>query len=279
MILDPSPTSVFIRDDDAGVLTPELRRVAEMMVREGVPVNYQIIPEQLTEECARYLVALHTDHPGLVELNQHGLRHEQTINGRREFSEFTAGRPLNEQRSDIRLGQEMLRNMLGDAFDETIFTPPCHRYERATLRALADCGISVVSAGVYHDVRSRAVYSIGRRLHLVSVRGRPISYHLLPTPQPGVSELSTSVNVDMDRRGRAWDPTPTDLTGVFADARRHTSVVGLLLHHHRYTVQARAEILRRFLDNIRAAPGVRFVTMSRAVASADGARGRSESPA
>src|SRR5258706_6927865 len=151
MYVDAAPTRVFIRDDDAGALTPELRRVAELMVREGVPVNYQIIPEQLTKECASYLAALHAAHPDLVELNQHGLRHEQMINGRREFSEFTAGRPLDDQRSDIRRGQEILQDLLRDTFDKTIFTPPSHRYDAATLRALADCGISVVSAGVYHD--------------------------------------------------------------------------------------------------------------------------------
>jgi hypothetical protein len=260
------PTLVFVRDDDVADLTPALARFSELLAIRGVPVNYQVIPARLTPTAAAHLVALAERAPGLVEINQHGLEHEQVVGGERRWTEFAGGRPYDEQLAAIRAGQRLMTEAFGPAFDPTVFTPPNHRYDRATLAALAASGVQVLSAGVHHDPATRAVYTAGRRFGRVTVRGRPVSYHLRSTPQAGLVELSTAVNVDMDRAGARVTRTAADVLDQVEQARRWTPVVGLMFHHETYESEAKFGALAGIVDGLVSDPTIELVTMSGAVA-------------
>ena len=76
------PRRIFIRDDDVGGLTPEFRRFFQVFFERELPVSYQIIPEQLTAECAEFLLHRRQRRPELVEFGQHGLRHQMIVRGK-----------------------------------------------------------------------------------------------------------------------------------------------------------------------------------------------------
>ena len=99
-------TTIFFRDDDVGELDQPLRCVVELLVEEEIPCSYQVVPKFLDDAAAAYVTAAQRDHPGLVRLNQHGLHHEQVINGERRWSEFDGNRGYDEQRRDIEKGRE-----------------------------------------------------------------------------------------------------------------------------------------------------------------------------
>ena len=76
-------THYFIRNDDVGARTPALEHFVETFLRAGLPVSYQIIPEKLTQDCARWLRQMQAAHPQLIEFGQHSLRHEMIVRGKR----------------------------------------------------------------------------------------------------------------------------------------------------------------------------------------------------
>ena len=264
-------TQVFFRDDDVGPLTPALRRVMELLAAARVPCNYEVVPANLSPEAAKYLAEARAAHPGLVSLNQHGNIHEQTLNGEHVWSEFAGGRPYAEQLAAIREGRDRLRDALGDDFGARVFTPPCHKYDETTLRALADLGFDVLSAGFQTDRLAQWYYAAGRRLGRVSWLGRRVSYHAARLPRVPLVEVSCAIDVDEDQdaAGQRIEKSEAQLAREFARARRVHPVVGVMLHHATYETDAKRDVLAAFLARLRADRDVRFTTVE---AIADAAR-------
>jgi len=261
--------TVFFRDDDVGPLEDPLRRVMDLLLEESVPCSYQIVPTRLDPAAARWLCDRKREHAGLVFLNQHGYRHQQDLRGRQRWSEFAGGRAYEEQLADIRAGRELLRGELGHAFDADVFTPPCHKYDATTLRALRELGFRTLSAGVRVDAAARLYYRLGGALGRISLLGGRVSYHGRPTPGGGLTEVSVCIDVDEDqdlrRRklvkddGRLWRELETCSAVLPA--------VGVMLHHARYDDEDRLATLRRFVRRLKQHPRVRFDTLP-AVAAA-----------
>jgi hypothetical protein len=264
------PTLVFFRDDDVGPRSPALCAVVELLREEAVPCNYQIVPALLDAWTAGYLRRCRAEHPGLVELNQHGHRHRQ---GELEvWAEFGGGASFEAQRAEILAGRTRLAELLGDDFGATVFTPPCHAYDANTLRALASVGVGVLSAGVHQDPAARAFYAIGRALRRGSLFGRRVSWHGGAVPGVGLAEVSVAIDVDedTDRRGRRVEKSLAALEREFARARRHTSIVGVMLHHESDPGPRKLETLREFVRRLKRDASVRFATIE-AIAGALGA--------
>ncbi len=261
-------TKVFFRDDDVGELTQPLRTVVELLVDEGVPCSYQVVPSFLTDDAAAWMCDVRAHHPELVFLNQHGFRHEQTIGGERRYSEFDGGRPRDEQKRDIEQGCAMLRERLGEHFDAHVFTPPCHKYDDNTVRVLGELGFRVLSAGVKVDAMSRLYYGAGHLLGRVSLLGKRVSYHGRATPVQGVSEVSVCIDVDegVDAGGNKLEKSCDELWAEFEVCRARLSVVGVMLHHQECE-GPRPETLQAFVQRLKADPSVDFATLD-AVAAA-----------
>ena len=63
MVQAPPRTRIFLRDDDVGAWTPALALFVACFRDAGLPVSYQVIPAQLTDEAAEHLRAFHTARP------------------------------------------------------------------------------------------------------------------------------------------------------------------------------------------------------------------------
>lgn len=222
---------LFVRNDDVGPLTQSLRSYVELFLRVGIPVSYQIIPARLTAECARYLKRHWRQKPHLIEFGQHGLEHEMVVRGRRLLREFGPERSLEEQTTVIQEGRRRLREALGEDVPIRIFTPPQHKFDVNTLRAVASSGCTILSAAHYPSRRHQAAYGIGRALRLSSIMHHGISYHLRTRPDAPLREVSIAVVVDDGRSIR----TPAEtLPHAIARAASCSDVVGLMFHHEVY---------------------------------------------
>ncbi|MBT9471356.1 MAG: DUF2334 domain-containing protein [Pseudomonadota bacterium] len=250
---------IFIRDDDVGAPTAALRGFVEAFARNQIPVSYQIIPKALTPECVQFLRAEKAKTPELFEFGQHGLTHEMTVNGRRMFYEFGPERSYEEQLEVIRAGREILQEQLGADFNGEVFTPPRHRYDRNTLKALRAVGVTILSASSYPGLQHRIAYGVGRAFGLSNL-GRPgVPYHGAIRPDSGLFELSISVAVDNGERNQA---TPSDIIEMIARARRVMPTIGLMFHHHAYESPQDQAFLRELASRLTSLPGVSFHRMA-----------------
>lgn len=243
----------FFRDDDAGELTPELKRVAELMLAEGVPCNYAVVPAYLSRRTADWLIGLRRENPGMIEINQHGFLHEQVIRGRHCYSEFGGGRPFEDQRRAIAEGRELLIRLFGEHLGAEVFTPPSNRFDESTLRAMVELGFTILS-GLVKTVRyRRVVYDVGYALSKTHLLGTPISYHERITPGFGLLELSTAIDIDGQPRllGGVHLKDAERLWSELERARRVQRYVGTMIHHAAYRSQSKLDTLREFLRAIR----------------------------
>lgn len=248
-------TRIFFRDDDVSELNPALLSFTRAFAGRSLPVSYQIIPEGLTEECAGYMRDLRDASPELVEFGQHGLRHQMMVRGKLEYYEFGPERTYEQQLADIREGSEILRRRMGDDYALRVFTPPRHRYDRNTLRALKASGFEVLSASSYTTTAHRLAYGAGRALGLSNL-GRPgVSYHGAVRPDCGLYELSIAVGVDSG--SVVLGPVESVVQQV-TQARGHVRDLGLMFHHNAYGGEEGASYLNALLDRLTDLPDVSF---------------------
>jgi hypothetical protein len=249
---------VFFRDDDVGEWTAPLRHVVSLFLELRLPVNYQVIPAKLDDTCARELRGLSTAQPALVHLNQHGYRHEQLIRSRHRWSEFAGGRPQHEQEADIVAGAMRLREMLGGAGDTAIFTPPQHKYDLNTLRALENQKVEIISSSFYPSLVPQLAYRAGSLGRRTTVFGHAISQHGRVRDDANLLELSISVALD-DARSATGDLT--HYLTQYRNARRRTTIVGVMLHHSVMGKPEQLAVLREFVLRLQATGDVQFLDL------------------
>ena len=256
-------TTVFFRDDDVGRSSDRMRRVMDLLLEKAIPCHYQVVPMFLDDESAVELRSLQESERQLIFFNQHGLRHEQELDGHHCHSEFDGERSYADQFHDIERGKEILGQKLGASFSPSIFTPPCHKYDAETIRVLGDLGFEMISAGVRTDWPSRLYYGLGRPLGRVGLFGKRVSYHQRFTPDSRVSEVSVAIDVheDVDASGRRIDKSCDALWREFTHLRGRLSAVGVMLHHEACDTLEKFEALGEFVRRLAADPDVHFATM------------------
>jgi hypothetical protein len=230
-VLTPPGSRFFVRDDDVGDLTPELRAFAETFIRKKIPVSYQIIPSKFTDACARYMRNLFHEHPELIDFGQHGLRHEMIVRGRHTWREFGPEHSTLEQQRTIEEGRALLSSKLGETVELRVFTPPQHKYNGDTVRAAAAAGYCIFSASSYPFHLHRFLYRIGRSLNLSSLRHHGISYHCRRRPEAPIVEISIAIPVD---NGISLRNPAATLPAALSQAMKYTNVVGFMFHHAVY---------------------------------------------
>lgn len=261
----PAKTRIFLRDDDVGSWTPALAQFVACFRDHGLPVSYQVIPALLTDEAAGHLQALHAEQPNLCEFGQHGLAHEMTIGGKHLTYEFGLERDLATQRRVIAEGKAIMEAKLGSAFAGTVFTPPRHRFDGNTVRALHAEGFKVLSAAAYTDPLRRLVYGIGRSLRLGTVGNRGIAYHPRLRPEAPLQELSIAVAVD---DGAPVRREVSDVLAGITRARQHSNTVGLMFHHQAWASPEGTEFLGCLAKGLQSLPDCEFVLLSSLAQSA-----------
>ena len=246
-------TYVFFRDDDIGPLTEELMSFVGIFLDKKIPVNYQIIPERLTQETAGWLVEIKKKYPDLIHLNQHGYCHAlyDSDGNMVSIEEFGNSVGLNEQYENIMKGRTILENSLGSLFSP-VFTPPGNKYNASTIKALEMLGYSVNSASSYFYFSARLFYFIGRMLKKIYL-GHAVSHHGKKYPGYDIVELSINIDVDMrlNRNGESTVAGIDQLLREFRKAKKYYPVIGIMLHHHTYKNEAKFNTLKDFIHNIK----------------------------
>ena len=255
---DLNGTRLFLRNDDVGALTDVLRYFVETFVTLQVPVSYQIIPSHLTEECAGWLRARWLEYPGLIEFGQHGLEHQMIVRGRHLLREFGPERSLADQMRIVDEGRRRLKEMMGDDVPIPVFTPPQHKYDRNTIKAIASAGYRILSAAAYPSHHHQLAYRIGRALGWSSIKHHGISRHLQMRPEAPLYEISIAVTVD---DGRSICTPGKALSRAVARAADRSDVVGLMFHHDIYGGQLQE--LDAIASAVAALGSERYVLLSR----------------
>lgn len=254
-------TTVFFRDDDVGGLTEPLRAVVELLLEEHVPCNYLVVPAHLDREATEYMRARKREAADLVRLNQHGYEHQYRNGEDVTYAEFSGSRSFQDQLAALADGRRILEDMLGEDFDPEVFTPPCHKYDENTLRALEELDFSVLSAGLQGSWGARLYYCFGRALKRVQWLGKRVSYHCGHIPSTGLVEVSGSIDVDeeLDRYGNKIVKSASDLAREFRERRCDPSgAVGFMLHHANYDDRGKVDTLRELICTLREDPTVEF---------------------
>jgi hypothetical protein len=255
----------FVRDDDVGELTDELRAFVDAFVRRSLPVSYQIIPAQLTQPCADYLANLERAHPELIEFGQHGLNHRMSLGGRTLLREFGPERSYGEQRADIERGLRMLQARLARERPITLFTPPQHKYDANTIKAAAAVGHRVFSAAYYPSSRHQLAYALGRRFGMSAIRHHGISHHGERRPEADIDEVSISIDVDDGKVLRF----PADrIEAAVQRAEHRTALVGFMFHHAIYSGPDGRRRLEAIADRLVELGAAKFSKLGELAASA-----------
>lgn len=256
----PAPrTRIFLRDDDVGAWTPALARFVACFREHDLPVSYQVIPAHLTDEAAEQLRAFHAERPDLCEFGQHGLAHEMTVGGKRLTWEFGRERDLATQQRVIAEGKAIMQAKLGQAFPAKLFTPPRHRFDGNTVRALHAEGFTILSAAAYVDPLRRFVYRLGHGLGMGTIGNRGIAYHPQLRPEAPLRELSIAVAVD---DGAPVRREVSDVLARIERARQHTSAVGLMFHHQAWDSAEGTRFLEELALGLKSLPDCDFVLLS-----------------
>ena len=250
---------VFFRDDDVDQLTDELIEFVNFFLTAEIPVNYQVVPGKLHDDACEFMLKKRRKHPDLIRLNQHGYVHEHVTNGVHTWFEYSGNRSYEDQHQSIQCGQRILREKLGSWFDDRVFTPPGHKYDENTLRALEALGFEILSASSYTSLPARLYYQFGKLLRRTTLFGKRISYNGRLLPGHHLREISAALDVDMtmDPQGNPIVKTSSRLIREFQQARRNTKLVGVILHHGCYD-RRKLETMRDFVVFLKSTPGVSF---------------------
>jgi hypothetical protein len=127
------------RDDDAIDTSIQLDRLLQLSTRQNAPLALAVIPAQLKPALAGALQA-HTR----VSVLQHGYNHQShAARGQRKL-EQGGTRGDDDILSDLRQGQEILRQQFGARFS-AVLVPPWNRIDLPIVQALPEIGFAGIS--------------------------------------------------------------------------------------------------------------------------------------
>ena len=113
----------FFRDDDVSIFQPHFHDFMEIFVEKKVPINLEVIPEQLTVEMTEVLNKYIKENPGLIEIHLHGYNHAQN----EPWNEYPESREESAVKAELLNGNIKLKKL----FESTYFpilTPPWNNF-------------------------------------------------------------------------------------------------------------------------------------------------------
>jgi hypothetical protein len=222
------PVRIFFRDDDVDEDEAPLRRLLSLFVERNTPINLGVIPGRLTAECIELLTGAVAAAPALIELNQHGWRHQNHEREGRKC-EFGASRTYPEQLADITQGHARMTEAFGPNWFP-VFIPPWNRCTEETLRAIDHLGFRALSAKQGSSVLT------GYRFEEISI------------------------TLDIYRwKGGARMKSPEEVTCELITQLSRQQTIGVVLHHKVMDDQA-FSFLRSLLDALAAHPSAGAVS-------------------
>ncbi len=214
------PVQIFFRDDDAGWANDQLYPLLDEFAKARIPIDLAVIPEALTRRLADQLLSRWQQGKHLLGLHQHGYCHANyEAFGRK--CEFGSSRSKIQQKDDIAKGQNLLRAMLGSAFD-SLFTPPWNRCTQETVECLEELHFRLLS----RDVTSA-------KFNTSTIMQAP-------------------VHVDWSRIIKTSAEPLAELGLAIASNLKANSLTGIMLHHadmNKDNLKPLAELLAVFADH------------------------------
>ncbi len=134
---------VFFRNDDVFDADKKFMTLSRIFIKKKIPIHHAVIPGKLTEESAKRLRWIKEENPELIEYGQHGYIHKNYGSEMIKFEFF--GRIYEKQREEIERGKEIMENFFKRDFIPA-FTPPYHKYDENTLKAVDILGFKIFSA-------------------------------------------------------------------------------------------------------------------------------------
>lgn len=163
------PVRFWWRDDDAGPVLPELKKLLRLAKSAGVPLSLAVVPEAAEPELFRLL------HDGATVL-QHGTDHRNRAAPGEKKTEYPASEPDEAALARIADGLGRLRAFAGERV-LPVLAPPWNRVRHDLLKQLPAIGISGLSG---YGPRSAA------------------------EPEPGLRQVNTHVDIVAWQEGRRF---------------------------------------------------------------------------
>jgi len=201
---------LWLRDDDATVPSAQLDRLAALAERFAIPILLASIPMLAQESLARRL-----ETAPLLRPCQHGVWHRNYAPAGEKKSEFGLHRPLSDILAEIAIGQQRLRQLLGDTV-LPVFVPPWNRIHPNVAAELPRLGFSGLSC-----FRNFALGPAGGP-RLVNTDLDLIDWHHGRVGRQPGDLLAEMVRLLTARRA---DPEPPQPFGLLLHHRDHDSTV------------------------------------------------------
>jgi len=164
-----APLRCWWRDDDAGAVRPELKKLLDLAGTSGVPLALAVVPDAAEPELFGLL------HEQITVL-QHGTDHRNRAAAGEKKTEYPAGEPIDAALARIADGFRRLRALAGAKFFP-VLAPPWNRMRRDLLLQLPAIGI-------------RGFSGYGERASA--------------QPAPGLRQVNTHVDIVAWRRGKRF---------------------------------------------------------------------------
>ncbi|HEX5768237.1 MAG TPA: hypothetical protein VFX94_08385 [Burkholderiales bacterium] len=210
------PARFWWRDDDAGAVQPEVKRLLRLASSSGVPVSLAVVPEAANAELFGLL------HDGVTVL-QHGTDHRNRAAAGEKKTEYPAAEPIEAALARASDGLGRLRAFAGARFCP-VLAPPWNRVRSDLLDKLPAIGI-----------RGLSMYGPGAKAEAA----------------PGLRQVNTHVDIVAWREGKRFIGEEHAIGATLKILEREEPV-GLLTHHAVHDC-ATWSFLERFLKtkNIR----------------------------
>ena len=190
-----APVRFWWRDDDAGAVRPELKKLLDMSRTSDVPLALAVVP--------------HAAEPGLFRLLherasvlQHGTDHRNRAAAGEKKTEYPAAEPVEAALARITDGFARLRALAGGRF-VPVLAPPWNRMRKELLKNLPAIGIRGISG---YGARASA------------------------EPASGLHQVNTHVDIVDWRHGKRFVGESEALCMAVQNSNAEEPV-GLLTHH------------------------------------------------
>ena len=183
------------RDDDAGEVTPELKRLLDLSQQRRIPLALAVVPDRAESELFRLLHER-------VSVIQHGTDHRNRAAAGEKKTEYPQGEAIEEALARISSGLGRLRAFAAAKL-EPVLAPPWNRVRQDLLKKLPAIGIRGIST---YGARASA------------------------DPAPSLRQLNTHVDIVAWRQGRGFVGEAEALAKAL-QSMKLDEPVGWLTHH------------------------------------------------
>jgi len=238
---------MFFRNDDVrDALDDSLVAITDLFIKHRIPITHAVEPANLTTDVIEWLLSVKRDHPGIIEIMQHGYDH--TIKNKQRKGEFGGQRTYEEQYADIRTGKDLMNKYFGDQWFEC-FNFPYAPYNPAAIRAVDEVGFKVLSSHYNSDWKRRVFYFVGHLLRKGYLLDHHVSWNLKQYPGTSLFEIDMNAGFISKYLNEQTGSVMLTLDELVQLTRRYLGqrTIGILLHHRYHDTSEKIDLVEDYL--------------------------------